>query len=138
MKRILITVAALVVALLMQSSGCKDPVPPSECGDIACTMMFAMVTVEVKDQQANKVILDEYYTIREKTGDKITSQSNTPDSGTYTILDDSYVTTLKNKSEQFHFIGKKNGAEVINETYVISADCCHVNKVSGKSTITIP
>ncbi len=139
MKRILIAVSALIVALLTQATSCKDPKnAPGECGDIACTMMFAMVTVEVKDQQGNKVVLDEYYTTREKTGDKLTPQSNMPDSGTYTIVDDGFVSILKNKSEQFRFIGKKNGAEVVNEPYVISADCCHVNKVSGKGTIIIP
>lgn len=139
MKRILFTISAVVIAMLTQATSCREPKnAPGECENVACTMMFAMVTVEVKDQQGNKVVLDEYHTIREKTGDQITSQSHVPDSGTYTILDDGFVSTLKNKSEQFRFIGKKNGVEVVNEQYVISADCCHVNKQSGKSAVTIP
>jgi hypothetical protein len=140
MKRLLFAVCAVVLALMTQATSCeKDPKnAPVECGDIACTMMFAMVTVEVKDQQGNKVILDEYYTIREKTNDKLTLQSHMPDSGTYTVLDDNFVATLKNASEQFRFVGKKNGVEVVNEQYTISADCCHINKVNGKSTVTIP
>jgi hypothetical protein len=140
MRKVFITISAIIVAMLMQASSCKqDPkTVPTECGDIACTMMFGMITVEVKDQQGNKVILDEYYTVREKTGDKIIGQSHIPDSGTYTILDDNYTSALRNKTEIFQFIGKKNGTEVINEKYEISADCCHINKVSGKSSITIP
>lgn len=138
MKRLSFILLAVTIGLLTQSTSCRPlKTAPHECGDIACTMMFAMITVEVKDNSGNPVILDEYHTVRESSGQHIMSQSHVPDSGTYTILDDNYVSTLKNKQEKFRFIGKKNGVEVINEPYTISADCCHVNKDSGKSEITI-
>ena len=138
MKKLSFIALVITIGLFTQSTSCRDPKnAPGECGDIACTMMFAMITVEVKDINGNPVILDEYYTTRESNGDKITTQSQMPDSGTYTVLDDNFVSTLKNRSEKFRFIGKKNGAEVINESYTISADCCHVNKDSGKGEITL-
>ncbi len=138
MKRLSFIVLAITIGLVTQSTSCRDPKDaPVECGDIACTMMFAMITVEVKDNNGNAVVLDEHYTIRESNGAKITPDSQMPNSGTYTVLDDSFVSTLKNRQEKFRFIGKKNGVEVINEPYTISADCCHVNKESGKSEITL-
>ncbi len=138
MKRLSFILLAITIGLFTQSTSCKDPKDaPGECGDIACTMMFSMVTVQVKDNAGNPVILDEHHTVRESNGQHIMTEAHVPDSGTYTILDDNYVSTLKNKQEKFRFIGKKNGVEVINEPYTISADCCHVNKDSGKSEITI-
>lgn len=140
MKTLSMLLCGSALMLVLQAHSCNKHKPdhPSACGDIACTMMFAMVTVEIKDNAGKPVLLDEYYTIREKNGEKITSQSHNPESGTYVVLDDGFISTLTNKRENFRFIGKKNGAEVVNEAYDISGDCCHVNKESGKSAITIP
>lgn len=140
MKKITIIFSAVLLGLLTQSMSCEtDRTPPTECGgDIACTMMFAMVNVEVKDQGGNKVILDEHYTLREKDGQKLNVQAIGIDSNVHTVLDDNFITTLKNKTELFRFIGKKNGVEIVNEQYEISGDCCHINKVTGKETIIVP
>lgn len=137
MKRIAIIAAAIALGLLTQSTSCRKT-GTTECGDIACTMMFAMITVEVKDNMGRPVKLDEYYTLRDKTGEKLVMQALAADSGQYTVIDDSYINTLKNKSEQFRFVGKKNGVEVINEPYEVEGDCCHVSRKSGKTSITLP
>lgn len=138
MKKLSFIILVTTLGFLTQSMSCRDPKnAPGECGDIACTMMFAMVTVDVKDTSGNPVILDEHFTIRESNGQQIFNESQMPNAGTYTVLDDSYATTLRNRQETFRFIGKKNGVEVINEPYTISADCCHVNKESGKGQIIL-
>jgi hypothetical protein len=141
MKKITTIFSAVLLGLFTQSMSCETDrtPPPGECaGDIACTMMFSMVNVEVKDQNGNKVILDEHYTIREKDGQRLKFQQNGIDSNSYTVIDDSFISTLKSKTELFRFIGKKNGVEIVNEQYEINGDCCHVNKVNGKGTVIIP
>lgn len=107
-----------------------------ECEDVMCTMMFAMVTVEVKDNAGANVSLDESYTIRTTTGEKIL-HDNSVNPGFYTVLDDGYQKQLQNKSEKFQFIGMKGGVKVVDETYTISADCCHVNRDAGNTVITV-
>lgn len=141
MKRLSFLIATPLLVLVLQAHSCKEPVDPpgaANCDDVACTMMFAMVTAEVKDANGQPVLLDEYYTIRDKNAQKITPESQVPQDGTYVILDDSWTRQLRNTSESFHFIGKKNGIEIVNEPYTIGADCCHVDKKSGKGTIVIP
>jgi len=139
MKKLSIFLCVTVSAFLLQAHSChKDSEYPSTCGDIACTMIFAMVSVEVKDNNGHALVLDEYYTIREKDGEKIVTQSSIPTDGTYVVLDDNFISTLTNKTELFRFIGKKNGVEVVNEVYEIQGDCCHVSKKSGSAVITVP
>ena len=96
-----------------------------------------MVTVQVKDTNGNPVALDEYYTIRETTGEKLPKYSNGLQDGTYSVVDDNFIGTLKKGYEGLRFVGKKNGVEVVNEIYEVEGDCCHVNKRSGKETVIV-
>jgi len=107
-----------------------------DCKDAMCTMMFAMITAEVKDASGNNVTLDEVYTIRTSTGEKLKYDYSTSP-GFYTILDDGYQKQLQNSSDKFQFIGMKGGVKVVDETYTISADCCHVMKQAGNAVITL-
>lgn len=95
-----------------------------------------MVTVQVVDQDNQPVTLDEAYTVRKKTGEKIKLEQNMED-GMYSVLDDSYKNKLENSKDQFQFVGVKEGKVVANESFDISADCCHVQKQSGKEIIVV-
>jgi hypothetical protein len=119
-------------------TSCKDQNhhAKKECEDVMCTMMFAMVTVEIKDNAGANVALDEAYTIRISTDEKILHDNST-NPGFYTVLDDGYQKQLQNRSDKFQFIGMKNGVKVVDETYTISADCCHVNRETGNTVITL-
>jgi hypothetical protein len=93
--------------------------------------MFASVSIEVLGTS-----LDDHYTIRNSTGDTIRI-GNTPFQNNYTVLDDNYQNILENKQESFRFVGIKSGIKVVDEIFIISADKCHISKVSGKTSITI-
>ena len=126
-----------ITALFLQAHSCNHH-GHSECArDIICTEIFASVMVTVKDTNGNPVVLDEYYTIREKTGEKISRPGSIPENGMYVVVDDNFIGELKKSYEGFRFIGKKNGVEVVNEIYEVQGDCCHVNKRSGKETVII-
>jgi hypothetical protein len=98
---------------------------------VICTEMFAAVTIKVEGK-----ILNDFYTIRTSTGEIIRHEMMLGDS-VYTVLDDNYVSELKNDQDTFIFYGYYRGELVVEEEYVIRADECHVEKVSGESKVEI-
>lgn len=94
-----------------------------------------MVTAEVT-QAGVTPQFDDVYTVRTSNNQKITPEQ-TMGSGHFVVLDDSYLKNLQNKTETFRFIAVKNGVNVIDEPYTISADCCHIKKDSGKDAINL-
>lgn len=133
MKKLLFF-AAYIISL---GSCIKETPPANNCEDVACTMMFAAVTVQVKDNSAQPVTLDEYYTVNISRGDTIRPINGTWGDGSYVVVDDNYVSKMYNQEYNFRFIGFVKGKPVVNEVYSISADCCHVNKKSGTGEIVI-
>lgn len=105
-----------------------------EDDQVACTMDFRMVTVSVTGPA-----LTSYYTLRTVTGDTIRiGQENTGGmAGIYPILDDSYQSILEGRTENFIFRGFINDSLVVNESYGISADKCHIAYVSGNLNVTL-
>ena len=109
----------------------------NDCSDAICTQMFAAVTVMVTDKDGNDINLLDFYTIHIATGDTLRHNNNNWPEGAYTVLDDGYVSKMYNKEFQFRFVGIKDNKIVADEMYTISADCCHINKESGKETIVV-
>ncbi len=106
----------------------------SKDAEVICTEEFRFIGVNVEGDS-----LTDYYTIRQKTADTIRLNQSVvfPDHTWYIILDDSFSTTLKNKSETFTFYGLVNGSQVISEDYIIKADECHISRESGVDLITL-
>lgn len=99
--------------------------------------MFAMITVHVVDAGNQPVVLDSAYTVRTETGEKIRHNASSVPDNSYIVLDDGYQKNIAQSVANFRFMGYKNGKEIVNEPYTIGADCCHINKQSGSSTITV-
>lgn len=119
----------------MSQSCNKNTKPCKE--NVICTELFAMVTVHVTDKNGQDVILNDAYTIRKSTNEEIRMEQSMPN-GSYIVLDDSYQKKLSNSADTFIFIGIKNKAEVVNLSYIITADCCHISKASGENEVTTP
>lgn len=117
----------VLLLLLTTASSCEED-------SIACTMEFRMVTVMVTGPA-----LTSYYTFRPATGDTIRiSQENVGgQAGVYPISDDSYQMILEVRTENFIFRGFINDSLVVNESYGISADECHISYVSGNLNVTL-
>jgi hypothetical protein len=98
--------------------------------------MFKAVAVQVTDADSNAVTLDEAYTINTMSRERININQGMA-SGHYVVLNDSYRSKIVHSTADFRFIGKKNGAVVIDEHYSIASDCCHVSKVSGKEVVVL-
>jgi len=134
MRSIVFVLACITGSLFLTSSSCNKA---AQCKDAICTMMFTSVGAEVRTADGKPVILDEVYTIRQSNGEKITIDQH-KETGRYQILDDSYVKRLLNDKDNFKLTGIKGGKKIVEETYTISADCCHVKKDAGKDVITVP
>lgn len=132
MKSLIYSLAFVMVAQLLLSSSCeRGKCPPN----VTCTEVFSMVTVQVIDPTGAAVQLDEVYTLRLSNNEKIRVEQ--PTEGGYVVLDDNYLKHLQNDKDDFRFIGMKDGKKVLDELFVIGADCCHVQKIKGKEIISL-
>jgi hypothetical protein len=96
-----------------------------------CTTEFRTITITVSGDN-----LDSYYTIRQSTGDTIRiARSISQGEKVYPVFDDSYQKTIEDKTESFTFQGIINGIVVVSEPFVIKADKCHIEYVSGRRSI---
>ena len=116
----------IVVSILIIISCTKDE-------EVICTMEYRYISIDVKGG-----ILDDFYTIRKYTGDTIRNEKdNIIGSNSYIILSDNYQNKIKNKEEIFIFKGYITDSLVVNEQFIIKADECHINYVSGKKEINL-
>ena len=116
----------IVVSVLILISCTKDE-------EVICTMEYRYISIDVKGG-----ILDDFYTIRKYTGDTIRNEKdNIIGNNSYIILSDNYQNKIKNKEEIFIFKGYITDSLVVNEQFIIKADECHNDYVSGKKEINL-
>lgn len=127
-----------LLAINISCNSSKNTVQENNCDqtDIMCTEQFISVTVQIFDINNIAIELDNFKIIRKDTGEDI-SNKNALDQNYYSIIDDSYQSKLANKELTLTFKGYLDNVEVITEEYVVSADCCHIYLVSGKTKITL-
>jgi hypothetical protein len=100
---------------------------------IFCTEEFRSIIITV-----NEVVLEEHFTLRNSTGDTLRFEEDAFWEGTsYTVLNDLFKDTLRNRQENFTFYGIINDIVVVEEPFVIKADECHIELVSGRTEITL-
>lgn len=102
--------------------------------DTSCTLEFRIIGVAVKGDS-----LTDFYTVRESNSDTIRfleTQSFTEEIW-YPILDDTYLSSIKNNVAMFRFVGEVDDSIVINQEYTIEADNCHINRLEGPSEISL-
>ena len=132
MQKILLLILAIPLAVNSCNNRKKD-----NCEGAICTQMFAAVNVTVAHKDGNKPALSDHYTINTETNDTLRFNSGSWPEGSYTVIDDSYVSRMYNRTIGFRFIGMQGASVVVDESYTISADCCHISKKEGKDTVTI-
>lgn len=108
----------------------------ADAGTVYCTMEFRTIAVTVIGDSLTRT-----HTIREKTGDTL-DVPNMPypvhdGAATYAVLDDNFVSVLKDSEEMFRFVGFIHESLVVDEMYRISSDRCHVHLEEGKSEIKL-
>ena len=109
------------------------------CNDTICTTEFVVITITVKDQNQNPVILDSIQIINKVSRIPLTPFSSdlvaAPESGQYALISDGDIDD--NQTLELEFKGFKNGTEIINKDYIVAADCCHVRLISGELELVV-
>jgi len=104
---------------------------------IACTEEFVSVSIELIDSAGNPYSLDSYKTIKKSSNEVVKINDDFSNDKYYPILNDSHKKETTVDGEIFVFEGLKNNMVVVSEEYIISADCCHINLVSGEIKIVL-
>lgn len=127
----------MTMSAVLLSCG-KPEEPKKECEDVLCTEIFVTTNIHVIDSTTkHTVILSDYYTVNTEKGDTFRADVNEWIDSSYVVLSDNYLSNLRNKEYKFRFMGFKDGSLIVNEPLTIKADCCHIQKVSGKDTVLI-
>lgn len=95
-------------------------------------MEFRTITIRVVGDT-----LDDFFTIRNSTGDTLRHEQIIQEEQLYVVLDDGFHNVLIGMSDEFTFVGILDGEKVVDELFVIEADKCHVNKVSGVEEVVL-
>ncbi|MCF2446235.1 hypothetical protein L0657_19920 [Dyadobacter sp. CY345] len=133
--------------LILISSNCKKEVDeatdPCNCTTaVNCTENYITLVLTVTNTSGQPVDLDDYYTTKISTGEKINLKNAEFDSlrgtmGEYPILADGQKDMTEKCGTDFEFTGIKNGNEIVKRTYKIGHDCCHVKILEGDPNIII-
>ncbi|MEQ9403534.1 MAG: hypothetical protein RIM99_08115 [Cyclobacteriaceae bacterium] len=101
---------------------------------VLCTMEFRSIGLNVTNGT-----LTDYFTVRKLTSDTIRIETEVQGSfpSIYPVLTDSYQKLIENTQETFFFVGLIEDIKVINETFEIAADECHISLISGKTEISL-
>jgi len=90
-----------------------------------------MITIEV-----NGAVLDDYYTVRLRTGDTIRRNSPIGDKY-YEVLDDLWTDKIKQEGEYFLFEGKVGDSVLVREQFKIGHDECHIRLIEGRTRVDL-
>lgn len=112
-----------------------------ECRDALCTNVFITINVSIIDQNQAPVALDRFEVINVQNQSDVTIPISSSQfllvqqNGLYPLINDNGIG--RNQELNLQFKGFINGVEVINENYIVAANCCHVNLVSGNLELVL-
>lgn len=133
MKAFLLT---LLLSLLFLLGNCGKKMANSDLQTQGCTEIYKSIFLSVKDEQGMPVKLDQAYSIRLSSKQKL-ALNDIDEQGLYVVLNDDFQKQLKDKQEEFRFVGYQNEQIVLDQHYVIGADKCHIYKVSGVEEVVV-
>ncbi|MEL7147895.1 MAG: hypothetical protein AAFO69_16095 [Bacteroidota bacterium] len=124
----------LSIALLLIFTACNK----DNCNDTACTEEFRSVTVSIVDQEDDPVMLDRTEsTLDDGTVLDVDSSLIPGFEDTYVIADDSHFDILSEGNNIVIFKGWVGQNQVVEQQFIISKDCCHIDKQDGPEEIVV-
>lgn len=138
----LLAILILIPLIFSCTIGNDEPVAGDCAGNQICTEVYMSIALEIKDQQGNPYSLDEYYTTKVATGQKIVLNSVAEleyqqKYGMYPVLDDGQIDNTTKAGQDFEFTGKKNGKVVVTKILTIGHDCCHIVLKKGETKVIV-
>lgn len=137
----LLTKLIAVLLLLLSYMACNrmpDTLQPAPCpDDLACTEEYRSIVVTILSEDGLPIALDRF-TVTE--GDlELSLETNIgTDRGWHTIFSDAFQKTYQNREVTLKLKGYLGDKMVVNQDYVVGADCCHIYNVSGPAEIRLP
>ena len=126
---------SFLLILTFFACSCTQNVAPCPL-DIACTEEFRSIGVTILDSAGTPVTLDRYSVF--ESGNELAIDFNLGlGEGWHTIFSDTYQMTYQNQEVTITLEGYLGGEMVVNQDYVVGADCCHVFLVSGPEEIRL-
>ena len=110
----------------------------SNCAFALCTEEFRSIVVSLKHEtDSSAFILTDYKVIRVSDGKDltITDTNLTDNNGYYPVANDLKLDIYKFNNVEVEFKGYLNNALVIQDRVIITADCCHISLVDGKTIL---
>jgi uncharacterized protein YrzB (UPF0473 family) len=127
---------------ILAFSSCDKSELPTECSpEVMCTTEFSRITLQVKDQNGNPVLLDKLVSVKSNTGEQILVDDLKNESsikqGDYIVWSDLQKDKTSRDGESIQVLGYKDGIELVNQNYKIGRDCCHIEKKDGSSELVV-
>lgn len=127
--------------ILLSSCGPNDDDP---CESFICTEEFRIEYISVVNQNQEPVAFDEFLVVNMEFNYpiRLSEQLNpeefqlAQEQGRYPLLTDSDLEPRETTFIQFR--GIINDQQIIEEDYIVSADCCHIQTPVGNMEIIIP
>lgn len=121
------------------NKGCKEDCPK----DRACTTEYRTLSLSVKNTSGEAIQLDSFKTLKVRSSQMVDLQlSSWEDSvfkseGNYPYWSDAFSGHTNRHGEEVHFLGYKNGQEVLKQILFVGFDCCHVVAESGNTEVVL-
>mgnify|MGYP005997399751 CR=1 FL=1 len=136
--------AKIIVAflsLILVACNNNDDAEQQDCSEAICTHNFVTITVSVKDEAGDAVVLDSFEVIDTATGENLAKDISTEeyhnDQGIYPLISDAHRIQYQNKTTTLTFKGYINDELVVNQEFEVGADCCHVSLITGNREIVL-
>jgi len=136
-KKIIILLSVILISLL--TIKCDDD-NRNNCDFAICTEEFRSIVLIIKyNADHSPYLLSDYKIIRMYDNKDITPiiDSFSTSHGYYPIANDMKKELFKFKNVKVEFKGYLNNDLVIQRQFTITADCCHISLVEGKTLILI-
>lgn len=109
-------------------------------GGRICTAEYRFYNIKVTAASGETVTLDTFYTRIVATNATFHANNIVPGTrnGYYTVVSDGQLLLLpEGKNTELRFTGIKNDKIVVNESYVVKNNGCHIEEISGKKEVVI-
>ena len=115
----------------------------NDCSEVICTMEFRSISVSLKDKSEMPVSLDRFKVTATETGKDMTRDVNDLNwelirqTGNYPIFGDEFSKEYQNKEVEILFEGFIGNDRIANLTFLVGADCCHVQLIDGQLEVVL-
>jgi len=135
MKKLKIIAAFLVTGTFFTAY--KEEISECDIDGLVCTEVLKVVSVEVKDESDEPILLDSISVVKSGTSEVLFTENPTSTNGVYKLVSDTEINDIVKEGTDVTFYGYSNNSQIISENYKVGHDCCHVVFLSGVQVLIL-